>query len=88
MTTSDGIAPNPKQHRKAPVMRPPAGTPKADLRAAHKAKMARKAAARERFYQLGNEPRRVLRLLGIPAGINRHTMKPHENRASMRKAVS
>ena len=56
-----------------------------DRRAAHTAKMARKAIARAKFYSAnGNEPLptyttngRGMMVGNFPASINRHTGKPH-----------
>ncbi len=46
----------------------------------HKLKMARKAVRRGEEHLQMNRPDLVRALLGVPAGINRHTMKPHEHK--------
>jgi hypothetical protein len=85
--TDDGKAPSPKQHRKAPCKRPAAGTAKADLIATHKAKMARKAQLRAKLYPAAADPSRVAKLLGIPAGINRRTGKPHQHKREIARRL-
>jgi hypothetical protein len=73
-------------------------TDTSDRRAAHKAKMARKAAARLKLYAAnGNQPLRHLyhRVMGTlvvakhnwPASINRHTGEPHEHRAEIARRL-
>lgn len=66
--------------RAKPCNRPWKGFSLADLALEHRFKMQRKARQRTSDAQSGNEPGRVARLLGIPAGINRHTGRPHENK--------
>lgn len=58
----------------------PSITPSRDeLATAHRAKMARKAVLRGKLHQEASQRQRVANLLGTPAGINRHTGKPHKN---------
>ena len=49
----------------------------------HRAKMARKAVARGGLHQELSARSRVKSLLGVPAGTNRRTGKPHEHRGEV-----
>ena len=46
----------------------------------HKAEMLRRQRVRDHFYGLATDADRIARRLGVEAGINRHTMQPHENK--------
>lgn len=66
--------------RTKPCNRPWKGFDRENLAVVHRMKMQRKAERNAGFAQSGSEPGRVSRLLGIPAGINRHTGRPHEHK--------
>lgn len=66
----------------------PKSSTKAELREAHREKMARKARLRAKLYPEANAPKRVRNLLGIPASMNSNTLRPHEHKREIARRLN